>query len=274
MATRFKKSARDLADKVKQDNRIKIAKQKLATIPDLMEMLVGHLFPTYARSGGLYELRPTNLDEIDYRMDPHGPRSQKILDTVIRGIQSGELQEYRHCGVPLLAPDEVIGFVVYHGCGLPAYLARHGRKWHASRKPEPAEPCSPSVAEAETRKSQPERGTLAAGVGAQNWKELEVKVLEKGLQYRRAGTSDAFIQKTWGALGMKGKRKAIALLIEIAMHGGTFPKRSNEMHRRDTVHDLNTAFGNAFGLKGNPFGNNRHLGTQAMFGAITWGGQR
>lgn len=116
-------------------------------------------------------------------------------------------------------------------------------------------------------------GHLAADVGAASWQELEFRVLAGGLNFRKEGTNGRFIHRTWGALGLKGRLVVCALLIEIAKHGGTFPKDHEADKRRNRVIILNKAFLTAFGLSGNPFRNDRRLGTQTVVGSISWGGK-
>lgn len=115
-------------------------------------------------------------------------------------------------------------------------------------------------------------GGLAADVGATSWQELEFRVLASGLDFRKAGTNDRFIRKTWGALGLKGRRVVCALLIDVARHQGTLPKDREADKRRQTVHTLNRALKAAFGLPDSPFFNDRRLGSQTVIGAISWGG--
>jgi hypothetical protein len=118
-------------------------------------------------------------------------------------------------------------------------------------------------------------GHLAADVGATTWEELEIKVLATGIKFRKANTADDFPTNPtgWGAIGLKGKHKAITLLRSISRCGGTFPRNRGE-DRRDEVHDLNTAFKAAFGLTARPFANVRKpLGTQSIIGSISWGGE-
>ncbi|HPO17373.1 MAG TPA: hypothetical protein PLI09_28330 [Candidatus Hydrogenedentes bacterium] len=115
-------------------------------------------------------------------------------------------------------------------------------------------------------------GRLAEALGVDDWGQIEVKVLANGIQYRRAGTGDAFLKRDWGALGVKGKTKVSGLLINIAKFGGTYPNPHKEK-RWDIVHDLNTAFMAAFGLSKQPFHNVRRLGTQSNISSISWGGR-
>lgn len=171
---------------------------------------------------------------------------------------------------PVVLPGEFVAWALKQGADLPAELQTRADQAGQSQVSAAATvPVAPSNGPG----GQERRGTLAADVGAKDWPELEVVVLANGLKYRKADTAARFIHKTWGALGLKGKLKVYRLLIEIARHGGTFPKRTGEGHRRDTVHDLNRSFCEEFGLDGNPFKNDRRLGTQALLGVITWGGQ-
>jgi len=98
-------------------------------------------------------------------------------------------------------------------------------------------------------------------------------VLASGIDFRKAGTNGPFTRKTWGALGLKGRNVAYALLIQVAIHRGTFPKDREAHKRRGRLNVLNNAIKAAFGLPDNPFYNNRRLGTQTVIGAISWGGK-
>lgn len=117
------------------------------------------------------------------------------------------------------------------------------------------------------------QGRLAADVGAESWGELEFRVLANELAFRKAGTNGPFIHKKWEKLGMESRLLSYALLIQIAKFRGTFPKDHDGDKRRRTVHALNKALKAAFGLPGNPFRNDRRLGTQTAIGAISWGGK-
>lgn len=119
----------------------------------------------------------------------------------------------------------------------------------------------------------PTKRTLAEELKVTEWRELEMKVLATGVDFRRAGTDEKYIRKTWGALGLKAKLKVYGLLINVAKHGGTYPRRTGEPPRRDETFELNEAFCEVFGLRERPFGNKRRLGTQSVIGSITWGGQ-
>ena len=133
---------------------------------------------------------------------------------------------------------------------------------------------STSTPKVPDRKAESIMPTLADSLGVTQWNDLEVKVLATGLDLRKTGTAD-WTRRDWGALGLDGKLAAIALLIRVAQHGGTFPygRGVTGEHRKHTLHDLNAALREAFGLKENPLKAARGLGTQSLFAAIHWGGE-
>ncbi len=116
------------------------------------------------------------------------------------------------------------------------------------------------------------RTALAKKLGVRTWGEIELKVLARGIEYRRAGTSDNFLPFSWAALGVPPQRKVYQLLVYIATYGGTFPNDTHE-NRHAVVFRLNKAFCNAFGITDRPFKNSKALGTQSHFAAITFEGR-
>ncbi len=123
------------------------------------------------------------------------------------------------------------------------------------------------------QQSQPKNQGFAAHIGASNWCEIELSVLATGIKYRKAGTDETFIEKSWGNIGLRAKHGIYGLLGDIAKGRGTYPNIPYKEKRRAQTHDLNMAFKNAFGLPDNPFSNHRIMGTQSRFGSITWGGR-